>query len=72
MPNSDSKQGVFWPEKVEEFEKQTHPENINCETITDDNRKDTEQHNEVVGTSDVLAVEPVEDLLLGGMVSSER
>ena len=42
------KQGVFWPEKVEEFEKQTHPENINCETVTDDNKKETEQHNEVV------------------------
>ena len=47
-------------------------ENINCETIIDDNRKETEQHNEVVGTSDVLAVESVEDLQLGGMVSSER
>ena len=52
--------------------KKTHLENINCETITNDNRKETEQHNEVVGTSDVLAVESVEDLLLGGMVSSER
>ena len=58
MPNSklkqgafffwQPKQGVFWPEKVEEFEKQTHPENINCETVTDDNKKETEQHNEVV------------------------
>ena len=51
MPNSELKQGVFWTKKVEEFEKQTHPENINCETITDDNRKETEQHNVVVGTS---------------------
>ena len=58
------KQGVFWTEKAEEFEKQTHPENINCETITDDNRKETEQHNEVVGTSVVLAVEPGDDLQL--------
>ena len=64
MPNSELKQWVFWPEKVEEFEKQTHPENINCETITDDNRKETEQHNEVVGTSVVLAVEPGDDLQL--------
>ena len=72
MPNSDLKQGVFWPEKVEEFEKQTHPENINCETVTNDNRKEIKRHNEVVGTSDVLAVESIEDLQLGGMVSSER
>ena len=50
MPNSELKQGVFWPEKVEEFEKQTHPKNINgeTETVTDDNRKETEQHNDVV------------------------
>ena len=48
---------VFWPEKVEEFEKQTPLENIDCETVTHDNRKETEQHNEVVGTFDVLAVE---------------
>ena len=72
MPNSELKQGVFWTEKVEEFEKKKKLENINCETIIDDNRKETEQHNEVVGTSDVLAVESVEDLQLGGMVSSER
>ena len=72
MPNSELKQGVFWTEKVEEFEKKKKLENINCETITDDNRKEREQHNEVVGTSDVLAVESVEDLQLGGMVSSER
>ena len=65
MPNSELKQGVFWTEKVEEFEKKkTHLENINCETITNDNRKETEQHNEVVGTSDVLAVEPLDDLQL--------
>ena len=51
MPNSELKQGVFWTKKVEEFEKQTHPKNINCVTITDDNRKETEHHNEVVGTS---------------------
>ena len=44
------KQGVFWPEKVEEFEKQTPLENLDCETVTHDNRKETEQHNEVVGT----------------------
>ena len=74
MPNSELKQGVFWTEKVEEFEKKkkTHLENINCETITNANRKETEQPNEVVGTSDVLAVESIEDLQLGGMVSSER
>ena len=72
MPNSELKQGVFWTEKVEQFEKKKKLENINCETIIDDNRKETEQHNEVVGTSDVLAVESVEDLQLGGMVSSER
>ena len=47
MPNSELKR-VFWPEKVEEFEKQTHPEKINWETVTDDNKKETEQHNEVV------------------------
>ena len=35
---------------------------MNCETVTDDNRKETERHNEVVGTFDVLAVEPVDDL----------
>ena len=52
--------------------KKTHLENINCETITNANRKETEQPNEVVGTSDVLAVESIEDLQLGGMVSSER
>ena len=40
MPNFELKQGVFWPKNVEEFEKQTHPENINCETVTDDNRKE--------------------------------
>ena len=45
MPNSELKQGVFWPEKVEEFEKQTHLENINCEIVTDDNRKETERQN---------------------------
>ena len=50
MPNSELKQGVFWPEKVEEFEKQTHPENINCEIVTDDNRKEIKRHNEVVGS----------------------
>ena len=54
------------------MKKNPHLENINCETVTNDNRKETEQHNEVVGTSDVLAVESVEDLQLGGMVSSER
>ena len=52
--------------------KQTPLENLDCEIVTHDNRKETEQHNEVVGTSDVLAVESVEDLQLGGMVSSER
>ena len=52
------KQGVSWPEKVEEFEKQTPLENLDCETVTYDNRKEIEQRNEVVGTSDVLAVEP--------------
>ena len=65
MPNSELKQGVFWPENVEDFEKQTHLENINCETVTDDNRKETERHNEVVGTSDVLAVEPERICYLG-------
>ena len=58
MPNSEMKQGVSWPEKVEEFEKQTPLENLDCETVTYDNRKEIEQRNEVVGTSDVLAVEP--------------
>ena len=42
MPNQELKRD-FWPGKVEEFEIQTHPKNINCETITDDNRKETEQ-----------------------------
>ena len=37
--------------------KQTPLENLDCETVTHDNRKETEQHNEVVGTFDVLAVE---------------
>ena len=58
MPNSEMKPGVFWPEKVEEFEKQTPLENLDCETVTYDNRKEIEQRYEVVGTSDVLAVEP--------------
>lgn len=59
MPNSDLKQGVFCPEKVEEFARQTPPKNVNFETIIDDNRKEIELHKEVVGTFDVLAVEPV-------------
>ena len=58
MPNSDMKEGVFWPEKVEEFE------NLDCETVTHDNRKETEQHNEVVGTFDVLAVESHNEAVL--------
>ena len=41
------KQGVFQPEKVEEFVKQTPLENLDCEIFTHDNRKETEQHNEV-------------------------
>ena len=53
------KEGVFCPEKVEEFAKQNPPENINSETVIDDNRKEIELHKEVVGTFDVLAVEPV-------------
>lgn len=56
MPNSDLKQGGFCPEKVE---RQTPPENINFETVINDNRKEIELHKEVVGTFDVLAVEPV-------------
>ena len=64
MPNSEMKQGVFWPEKVEEFEKQTPLENLDCETVTHDNRKETEQHNEVVGTFDVLAVESHNEAVL--------
>ena len=52
-------EGVFCPEKVEEFAKPNPPENINLETVIDDNRKEIELHKEVVGTFDVLAVEPV-------------
>ena len=63
------KQGVFWPEKVEEFEKQTPLENLDCETVTYDNRKETEQHNEVVGTSDVLAVESQRICITGGSLN---
>ena len=59
LPNSDLKQGVFCPEKVEEFAKQTPPENLNFETVIDDNRKEIELHKELVGTIDVLAVEPM-------------
>ena len=59
MPNSELKRGVFCPEIVEEFAKQTPPKNLNSETVIDDNRKETEQHKEVVGTFGVLAIEPV-------------
>ena len=69
MPNSEMKQGVFWPEKVEEFEKQTPLENLDCETVTHDNRKETEQHNEVVGTFDVLAVESQRIFITGGSLN---
>ena len=63
------KQGVFWPEKVEEFEKQTPLENLDCETVTHDNRKETEQNNEVVGTSDVLAVKSQRICITGGSLN---
>uniref|UniRef100_A0A2N9GJ48 U1-type domain-containing protein n=1 Tax=Fagus sylvatica TaxID=28930 RepID=A0A2N9GJ48_FAGSY len=56
MPNSELKQEVVQPEKVEEFE--TPPENLTSESVTDGNRKDTEQQIEAVGNSEVLAVEP--------------
>ena len=59
MPNSDLKQGVFCPEKVEEFAKQTPPENLKFETVIDDNGKEVELHKEVEGTFYVFAVEPV-------------
>ncbi|KAF3959976.1 hypothetical protein CMV_015266 [Castanea mollissima] len=45
-------------EKVEEFENQTPSENLNSETVSDDNIKETEQQKEAVGNSEVLAVEP--------------
>ena len=63
------KQGVFWPEKVEEFEKQTPLQNLDCKTVTHDNRKETEQNNEVVGTSDVLAVKSQRICITGGSLN---
>ena len=69
MPNSEMKQGVFCPEKVEKFEKQTALENLVCEIVTHDNRKETGQHNEVVGTSDVLAVESQRICITGGSLN---
>ena len=49
--------------------KQTPLENLDCETITHDNRKETEQHNEVVGTSDVLVVESQRICITGGSLN---
>ena len=49
--------------------KQTPLENLDCETITHDNRKETEQHNEVVGTFDVLAVESQRICITGGSLN---
>ena len=69
MPNSEMKQGVFCPEKVEKFEKQTALENLVCEIVTHDNRKETEQHNEVVGTSDVLAVGSQRNCITGSSLN---
>ena len=49
--------------------KQTPLENLDCETVTHDNRKETEQHNEVVGISDVLAVESQRICITGGSLN---
>ena len=49
--------------------KQTPPENLDCETVTHYNRKETEQHNEVVGNSNVLAVESQRICITGGSLN---
>lgn len=58
MPNSELKQETVQQEKVEEFENQAPSVNLNCETVSDDNIKETELRKEAVVNSEVLAVEP--------------
>ena len=58
MPNSGLKQETVQHKKVKEFENQTPLENLNFETVSDDNIKETEQQKEAVGNSEVLAFEP--------------
>ena len=53
MPNSGLKQETAQQEKVKEFENQTPLENLNFETVSDDNIKETEQQKEAVGNSEV-------------------
>ena len=58
MPNSGLKQETVRQEKVKEFEKKTPLENLNFETVSDDNIKETGQQKEAVGNNEVLAFEP--------------
>ena len=57
MPNSGLKQETIQQEKVKEFKNQTLLENLNFETVSDDNIEEIEQQKEAVRNYEILAFE---------------